>query len=101
MGVLQADHEIVGCINDIKIPFTQDDLMRPQPAQIQKVFECFAHLLMNTTRETVEPAMREAARDVCGDQMDLIPADTRNLMGFYASLRKLLEAVSQANRCIP
>ena len=49
---------------------------------------------MNTTRETVDPAMREAAKDVCGeDMMDIIPMETRNLMGFYASLRKLLVEV--------
>ena len=49
---------------------------------------------MNTTRETVEPAMRAAAEDVCGEYMDIVPADTRNLMGFYISLRKLLNEVS-------
>ena len=49
---------------------------------------------MNTTRENVEPAMREAAKDVCGeDMMDIVPTETRNLMGFYASLRKLLVEV--------
>ena len=46
---------------------------------------------MNTTRETVDPAMREACRDVCGEELiDIVPSETRNLMGFYASLRKLL-----------
>lgn len=45
---------------------------------------------MNATRETVEPAMRAAAEDVCGDYSEVVPADTRNLMGFYVSLRKLL-----------
>lgn len=40
--------------------------------------------------ETVEPAMRAAAEDVCGEYMEVVPADTRNLMGFYVSLRKLL-----------
>lgn len=48
---------------------------------------------MNTTRETVEPAMRAAAEDVCRDYGEIIPADTRNLMGFYVSLRKLLVEV--------
>ena len=49
---------------------------------------------MNLTRETVEPAMREAAKDVCGeDMMVFVPAETRNLMVFYASLRKLLVEV--------
>ena len=45
---------------------------------------------MNATRETIEPAMRAAAEDVCGDYVEIVPADTRNLMGFYVSLRKLL-----------
>ncbi len=45
---------------------------------------------MNATRETVEPAMRAAAEDICGEYMDIIPGETRNLMGFYVSLRKLL-----------
>lgn len=48
---------------------------------------------MNATRGTVEPAMRAAAEDVCGEYVDIVPADARNLMGFYVSLRKLLVAV--------
>ena len=38
--------------------------------------------------------MRAAAEDVCGEYMEVVPADTRNLMGFYVSLRKLLVDVS-------
>ena len=48
---------------------------------------------MNITRETVEPAMRAAAEDICGEHMEIVPPDTRNLMGFYVSLRKLLVEV--------
>ncbi|KAL9635447.1 MAG: hypothetical protein Q9164_003456 [Protoblastenia rupestris] len=84
------DAEIAGCISDIGVPFTTQDLKAPNPQQIQKVFEWFAELLMNATRETVEPAMRAAAEDVCGEYLEVVPADTRNLMGFYVSLRKLL-----------
>ncbi|KAI9732400.1 MAG: kinetochore-associated Ndc80 complex subunit nuf2 [Cirrosporium novae-zelandiae] len=84
------DKEIAGCISDIGVPFTPADLLKPSPQQIQLVFEWFAELLMNTTRETVEPAMRAAADDICGDFADIIPNDTRNLMGFYTNLRKLL-----------
>lgn len=74
--------------------FGVEDLQQPAPALIQRVFEWFAELLTNTTRETVEPAMREAARDVCGDDMlDLVPPDARNLLGFFASLRKILVKV--------
>ncbi|KAL8926133.1 MAG: hypothetical protein Q9208_003034 [Pyrenodesmia sp. 3 TL-2023] len=84
------DHEIAGCITEIGVPFSLEDLYKPNPQQIQKVFEWFGELLMNATRETVEPAMRAAAEDVCGEHMEVLPADTRNLMGFYVSLRRLL-----------
>ena len=60
---------------------------------MQKVFEWFAELLMNATRETIEPAMRAAAEDVGGDHMEIILPDTRNLMGFYVTLRKLMVEV--------
>ncbi|KJZ79983.1 Putative kinetochore protein NUF2 [Hirsutella minnesotensis 3608] len=84
------DREIVGCITDIGIGFTVADLQKPNPAHVQQIFEWFAELLLNATRETVEPAMRAAAEDVCGDFADVISIDTRNLMGFFVSLRRLL-----------
>lgn len=49
---------------------------------------------MNATRETVEPAMRAAAEDVCGEHIEIVPPDTRNLLGFYVSLRRLLKEVN-------
>lgn len=85
------DAEIVGCITDIGIPFTVADLQKPSPLQVQAIFEWFAEVLLNATRDTVEPAMRAAADDVCGEFGEaLMPPDTRNLMGFYVSLRRLL-----------
>ena len=89
----QSADEIAGCIHDIGVPFTPDDLFKPNPQLVQKVFELFAELLMNITRETVEPAMRAAAEDTCGEYPEIVSADTRNLMGFYVSLRKLLVEV--------
>ncbi|KAF4980874.1 hypothetical protein FZEAL_3220 [Fusarium zealandicum] len=84
------DREIVGCITDIGINFTIPDLQKPNPIHVQQIFEWFAELLVNATRESVEPAMRAAAEDICGEYSDVIPPDTRNLMGFYVSLRRLL-----------
>lgn len=48
---------------------------------------------MNATRETIEPAMAAAARDVCGEHAEIFQSDARNLMGFYITLRKLLVKV--------
>jgi kinetochore protein Nuf2 len=87
---MQPDKEIAGCISDIGVTFTVADLQKPNPLQIQMVFECFVEVLMNVDRETVDPAMRAAAEDVCGEYMEVFPGDTRNLMGFYISLRRLL-----------
>jgi kinetochore protein Nuf2 len=68
-----------------------EDLRKPNPQQIQKVFEWFAELLTNTTREVVAPAMRSAAEEAYGDDADRIfTADTRDLMGFFITLRRLL-----------
>ena len=90
---LQPDREIAGCISDIGVQFSHEDLQKPNPQQIQKIFEWLAELLMNATRETVDPAMRAAAEDVCGEYVEIVPSDTRNLMGFYVMLRKLLAEV--------
>lgn len=48
---------------------------------------------MNVTKETVEPAMRAAGDDVSGDYPDIVPVDTRNLMGFFISLKRLMQEV--------
>jgi len=89
-----SDKEIVGCIIDIGVPFSVPDLQKPNPLQVQMIFEWFAELLLNATRETVEPAMRAAAEDRCGDfaaaSSVLMPPDARNLLGFYVSLRRLM-----------
>ncbi|KXL42754.1 hypothetical protein M433DRAFT_71300 [Acidomyces richmondensis BFW] len=85
------DKEIAGCISDIGINFTVEDLRKPNPQQIQKVFEWFAELLTNTTREVVAPAMRAAAEQMYGDDADRIfTPDTRELMAFFVTMRKLL-----------
>ncbi len=54
------------------------------------VFEHLGELLMNATRDSIDPAMRAAAEDICGDYVEIVPSDTRNLMGFFVSLRRLL-----------
>lgn len=94
------DKEIVGCITDIGIPFSVADLQKPNALQVQKIFEWFANMILNVTRETVDPAMRAAAEDVCGAAdlgEALMPADTRNLLGFFAALRRLLQACGIAD----
>ena len=86
----QTDHEIASCINEIGIPFQITDLLKPNPQLIQMVFEHLGELLMNATRDSIDPAMRAAAEDVSNDYPDIVPLDTRLLMGFFVSLRRML-----------
>ena len=90
---IKPDKEIAGCISDIGVPCTIEDIQKPSPQHIQKVFEHCAELILNVTRESVDPAMRAAAQDVCGDYSEVVPVDTRNLMGFFKSMRILLVEV--------
>ncbi|KAF2473997.1 kinetochore protein nuf2 [Lindgomyces ingoldianus] len=85
------DSEIAGCITDIGIHMTVADLQKPNPQQIQKIFEWLAEILLNTSRESVAPAMKAASEDICGPDADRIfTNDTRDLMGFFVVMRRLL-----------
>jgi len=100
-SLTQADREIAGCISDIGIHFSVENLQKPNQQQIQKVFEWFAELLMNTTRDTVARAMRAAAEDMCGGEAErLFGGDTRDLMGFFVVLRRLVGEVGRASHLI-
>src|SRR5690349_12152521 len=85
------DREIAGCITDIGFNFTAADLQSPKPRQIQLILEWFVSLLLNATPETIEPAMRAAAEDVCGQYADVF-SNAYNVIGFWGSLRKVLVA---------
>lgn len=85
------DREIAGCIVDIGLDFKVADLRTPKPDQIQSIFERFVSLLLNATPTTVEPAMRAAAEDVCGDHAGIF-SNTSSLLGFWQSLRIVLDA---------
>jgi hypothetical protein len=86
--------DILGCLNEMGIPFTLQDLHKPTPQVVQKSFEVFVDLFMNVTREVVAPAMRAAAEDMYGADADRVfTPDTRDLMGFYVMLRKFLNEV--------
>ena len=53
---------------------------------------------MNSTRDAVSPAMRAASDDICGQYSEIFSADTRDLMGFYVVMRKLLMEVRRVDR---
>ncbi|EHY52689.1 putative kinetochore protein nuf2 [Exophiala dermatitidis] len=86
-----SEREIASCISEMGIPFQPSDLLKPNPQVIQMVFEHLGELVMNATRQSLDPAMRAAAEDVCAEFPELIPVETRLLMGFFIQLRTMLE----------
>jgi kinetochore protein Nuf2 len=54
------------------------------------VFEHLGEILMNATRDSIDPAMRAAAEDISADYPEIVPIETRLMMGFFVSLRRLL-----------
>lgn len=55
---------------------------------------------MNTTREVVAPAMKAAADDMAGEDLAdrIFTPDTRDLMGFFVIMRRLLMEVNKSNQ---
>ncbi|KAJ9633747.1 uncharacterized protein PV06_07464 [Exophiala oligosperma] len=86
-----SEKEIASCISEMGIPFQPSDLLKPNPQVIQMVFEHLGELVMNATREAIDPAMRAASEDVCAEFPELVPTETRLLMGFFIQLRTMLE----------
>ena len=72
------------------MPFQPTDLQKPNPQLIQMVFEHLGELLLNATRDSIDPAMRAAGEDICPSDTEIIPFETRMLMGFFVSLRRML-----------
>jgi kinetochore protein Nuf2 len=72
------------------VPFQPTDLQKPNPQLIQMVFEHLGELLLNATRDSIDPAMRAAAEDICSSDTEIVPFETRMLMGFFVSLRRML-----------
>lgn len=92
------DPDICDNVSFLGIPFTIDDLRKPQPQQIQRLYEELANLCMSVTRDTVAPAMSAAASDIVGaDVADrLYSSDIRDLMGLFVRLRQFM-VVCQVN----
>jgi len=92
------DPDICENVSFLGIPFTLDDLRKPQPQQVQRLYEFLADLCMSVTRDTVAPAMSAAASDIVGvDVADrLYRSDVRDLMGLFVRLRQFM-VVCQVN----
>ncbi|KAJ3092285.1 kinetochore-associated Ndc80 complex subunit nuf2 [Quaeritorhiza haematococci] len=82
--------EIVNCMADLSIPFSEEDLVRPQPHRILGAYENLADILMGVTREQYsQPSF--AVMEIL-EYPDL-HQESISLMAFYRQLYKLMTEV--------
>ncbi|KAJ1908856.1 kinetochore-associated Ndc80 complex subunit nuf2 [Tieghemiomyces parasiticus] len=72
--------EILQCMNDLQIPFTEEDLMKPTPQRMQVVYEAFVDIFMGITSDQFEDPKVELANLI---EFPEIHADSTVLMTFY------------------
>jgi len=87
------DADIVENVCHIGLPFTLEDLRKPQPQQVQRLYESLVEICMDLTREKVGPSMSAAAEEIAGPEMAdrLFNPDVRDLMGLFVRLRDLMQ----------
>ena len=56
--------DIVLCMQELGVPFSEEDLQKPTPQRMQMVYEAFADILMGYTRETFDANVRACGNEV-------------------------------------
>lgn len=85
--------EILQCMSDLEIPFSNDDLLKPTTARVLEVFELFVDQLMGQTEvQSFQVDMLDYP-EISRGLFKLIPKDSISLLGFYRQLLKLFKEV--------
>jgi hypothetical protein len=56
--------DIVLCMNELGVSFSEEDLQKPTPQRMQMVYEAFSDILMGYTRENFDSNVRACANEV-------------------------------------
>jgi kinetochore protein Nuf2 len=56
--------DIVLCMQELGVPFSEDDIQKPTPQRMQMVYEAFADIIMGYTRDTFDANVRACAGEV-------------------------------------
>ena len=51
-------------MQELGVPFSEEDLQKPTPQRMQMVYEAFADILMGYTRETFDANVRACSNEV-------------------------------------
>lgn len=82
--------EILQCMSELGIPFSEEDLTKPVSQRIKLVYEAFSDILMGITWENYDNAVR-----ACHDELEYseIYMDSLSLIIFHQKLVKLMTEV--------
>ena len=56
--------DIILCLQELSIPFSEEDMQKPTPQRMQMVYEAFADILMGYTLESFDANVRACANEV-------------------------------------
>ena len=56
--------DIVLCMQELSVPFAEEDLQKPTPQRMQIVYEAFLDILMGYTRESFDSNVRACTNEV-------------------------------------
>ncbi|KAJ1967919.1 kinetochore-associated Ndc80 complex subunit nuf2 [Dispira parvispora] len=82
--------EILQCMNDLQIPFSEDDLKKPNPKRMQVAYEAFVDILMGITSEQFEISEMDIAD--CVEHPE-IHRDSIRLLTFHSFVCQLMREV--------
>ena len=68
--------DIILCMKELSIPFSEEDLQKPTPQRMQIVYEAFADILMGYTRESFDANVRACSNEVENFVLSLLPHHT-------------------------
>ncbi|KAJ3047943.1 kinetochore-associated Ndc80 complex subunit nuf2 [Rhizophlyctis rosea] len=84
--------ELRDCMQDLQIPFSDEDLQKPSQHRVLAVYEAFAEILMGVTRESALQQQHNFAIMQILEYPDM-HAESIGLMSFYRQLKKLMNEV--------
>ncbi len=82
--------EILQCMNELGIPFTNEDLAKPSSQRMQLVYEAFADIIMGVTKEHFDASVSACQGEA--EHFDIY-ADSLGLMVFHQHLVRLMAEV--------
>ncbi|KAI9019812.1 Nuf2 family-domain-containing protein [Hyaloraphidium curvatum] len=87
--------EILQCLADLQIPFTEEDLTKPTPQRVVQLYETFTDFLMGVTREQFSQPSFNVLQSLEYPDLHM---EAISALGFYKQLRsKLMSKVGVEN----